>query len=60
MTTKPCHCGEEKCMYEVDVEPCYGDIRPIAAEEYEGPGYVETYFKHACEGHKNHGRYVPE
>lgn len=60
----PCEGCGARCMYEdpdpATDEPCYGELRPISAEEYEGNGYVDTFFKHACEGHKRAGYYVPE
>lgn len=59
MKTKPCECGVEVCAYELETEPCYGQLRAVEAEEYEGAGYVDTVFLHACEGHAGR-KYVPQ
>jgi hypothetical protein len=52
-------CGQERCAYAQDGEPCYGDIAPARTESFEGDGFVDTIFIHTCEGHKRR-EYVPE
>lgn len=59
MKTRPCDCGVDVCAFECDSEPCYGTLCPVEAKEFEGRGYVDTVFLHACVGHAGR-RYVPE
>lgn len=60
----PCEACGAVCMYEDpdphSDEPCYGAVTPVEHEQYEGRGYVDDMFQHACEGHRLSGRYTPE
>lgn len=58
--TTPCDCcGLGFCQFELESEPCYGEIRPIEQKQYEGRGYIGVLFVHACEGHQRGGLYEP-
>ena len=51
-------CGLDTCPYACEEEPCWGQIQPIERKQWQGDGYNEELYLHACDGHKMDGMYV--